>query len=382
MASLMKWNWSERTKENIISLTVSGLIITVLWSLLHNLSGVGRVFSIFWNALSPFLIGFCLAFIMLPARRAAEVRWLRKTNWKPKTKRKVAVLIAMVIFILVVASFFMVLIPQLVSSGRTLISSMDSYMDSFGSFLDGITQDPAVASVVTNIYDWIRNTLTSWLSGADGILAKVLSYSVSFFKGIFNFFIGLIVACYLLLDQEGFQRQVRKVNYAIFKKEHADHIYYVLHLASQMFSGFIFGKALDSLIVGILCYICCMIMKMPYSPLIAFVVGLTNMIPFFGPFIGAIPCAFILLIIQPVKAVEFGVFILILQQIDGNIIGPKILGGSLGLPALWVMFAIIVGGALFGILGMFFAVPVFSVIYVLIRDKTNQTLDRKNISVQ
>ena len=377
----MKPKWSERTTESIIALTVSGIIISIVWGILHNLSGVGSVLGQIWSALSPFLIGFCMAFIMLPVRRAAEYRWLVKTHWKPKTKRRVAVLIAMVIFILVLASFFIVLIPQLTSSVRTLAGSMDSYMESFGSFLDGITQDANAAAVVNNMYDWVRNSLASVVSGADGLIAKVLSYSVSLVKSIFNFFIGLIVAAYILLDQEAFSRQVKKITYSLFNRERADHIYDVLRLSSQMFSGFIFGKALDSLIVGIVCYICCLIMGMPYSALIAFVVGITNMIPFFGPFIGAIPCAFILLIIRPIKAVEFGLFILILQQIDGNIIGPKILGSSLGLPSLWVMFAIIVGGSLFGVLGMFFAVPVFSVIYVLIRDRTNKTLQDKNIDI-
>lgn len=377
----MKPKWSEHTTENIIALTVSGIIISIVWGILHNLSGVGSLLGQVWNALSPFLIGFCLAFIMLPIRKIAENKWLKNVSWKPKTKRRMATLIAMMVFILIVASFFIVLIPQMVSSIRTLVSSMDSYMESFGQFLDGITQDANAAAILTNVYDWIRNSLTSFISGADGLLAKVLNYSVSFVKGIFNFFIGLIVSAYILLDQENFQRQIKKVTYSLFSHGHADHIFDVLRLSSQMFSGFIFGKALDSLIIGVICYICCLIMRMPYSPLIAFTVGITNMIPFFGPFIGAIPCAFILLIIKPIKAVEFALFILILQQIDGNIIGPKILGGSLGLPALWVMFAIIVGGSLFGILGMFFAVPVFSVIYVLIRDQANRTLSEKNIDI-
>ncbi|NCB33184.1 MAG: AI-2E family transporter, partial [Erysipelotrichia bacterium] len=289
----MKPKWSEHTTENIIALTVSGIIISIVWGILHNLSGVGSLLGQVWNALSPFLIGFCLAFIMLPIRKIAENKWLKNVSWKPKTKRRMATLIAMMVFILIVASFFIVLIPQMVSSIRTLVSSMDSYMESFGQFLDGITQDANAAAILTNVYDWIRNSLTSFISGADGLLAKVLNYSVSFVKGIFNFFIGLIVSAYILLDQENFQRQIKKVTYSLFSHGHADHIFDVLRLSSQMFSGFIFGKALDSLIIGVICYICCLIMRMPYSPLIAFTVGITNMIPFFGPFIGAIPCAFI-----------------------------------------------------------------------------------------
>jgi len=378
----MKWNWNEHTRDSIVAYTTSGIIIVLAWSLVHNFSLVGKALKLIWDAILPFVIGYCLAFIIRPLRTRVQEKWLANTGWKPRTRRKVAVTISFTIFCLVIVSFFLVLIPQLTQSTRTLIDSMDTYMSSFSKFLDQMYSDPQVSSVVNNLYTGIRGTVTGWFTGASGFLSTLLNYSLSFVKGVFNFFIGLIVAVYLLLDQEQFERQFRMVNYAVFRKDHADHIYEVLDLASKMFSGFIFGKALDSLIIGILCYICCVIMGMPYSPLIAFVVGITNMIPFFGPFIGAIPCAFILLIISPVKAVEFGFFILILQQIDGNIIGPKILGGSLGLPALWVMFAIIVGGAMFGILGMFFAVPVFSVIYVLCREKTKEVLARKRIRTE
>ena len=149
-----------------------------------------------------------------------------------------------------------------------------------------------------------------------------------------------------------------------------------------MFNSFVYGKALDSLIIGIICAICTGLMKMPYAVLISFVIGITNMIPVFGPFIGAIPCIFILLIISPYKALEFSIFVLILQQIDGNIIGPRILGDSLGLPALWIMFAIIIGGATFGIVGMFLGVPIFSVIYYLVSNRVNQALREKRIHIE
>ena len=166
---------------------------------------------------------------------------------------------------------------------------------------------------------------------------------------------------------------------AIMDKDTAMHFEYVNRLTSKMFNSFIFGKALDSLVIGIVCYICMVVMNMPYAPLIGVVVGVTNMIPVFGPFLGAIPCAIILLLIDPIKAIEFVIFILILQQVDGNIIGPYILGDSMGLPTLWIMFAILIGGALFGVAGMFLGVPVFSVIYVLVREWTHERLKQKNI---
>ena len=168
--------------------------------------------------------------------------------------------------------------------------------------------------------------------------------------------------------------------YAICGRGTSNKIFYVAKLTSKMFNSFIFGKALDSLIIGIICWVGTAILKVPYSTLISFVIGITNMIPVFGPFIGAIPCIFILIFINPISAIEFSIFVLALQQVDGNIIGPKILGGSLGLPALWVMFAIIVGGGLFGVIGMFLGVPLFSVIYVLIRDAVNNKIRGGNVS--
>jgi predicted PurR-regulated permease PerM len=154
---------------------------------------------------------------------------------------------------------------------------------------------------------------------------------------------------------------------------------HIMNLTAKTFNNFIFGKFVDSLIIGLICYICVSLMKMPYAPLIAFVVGVTNMIPVFGPFIGAVPSTLILLIIDPILALEFLVFILILQQIDGNIIGPHILSDAVGLPTLWVMFAIIVGGAMFGVVGMFVGIPIFSVIYTLTEDWIHRRLKEKKI---
>ena len=186
---------------------------------------------------------------------------------------------------------------------------------------------------------------------------------------------------YLLYDEERFKKQVKMLLYGYLNERTASDTLHLLRLIKETFNKFIFGKFIDSLIIGILCYICCLIMRTPYAPLISVVVGQTNMIPVFGPFIGAIPCIFILLIINPIKAVEFAIFVLVLQQLDGNLIGPHILGDAVGLPTLWVMFAIIVGGAVFGIIGMFIGVPVFSVIFELTKERVHNNLALKKIDV-
>ena len=212
-------------------------------------------------------------------------------------------------------------------------------------------------------------------------MTKVLSYSVTIVRGVFNFFVGMIIAVYMLMDQERWISQFKKLTYAVLSTERAEELFRVVNLTAKMLDNFIFGKALDSLIIGLATAVCCGLMKIPYTPLIAFIVGITNMIPVFGPFIGAIPCAFILLIISPAKALEFVIFVIILQQVDGNILGPYILGDSMGLPPLWVMAAIIIGGAVWGVLGMFLGVPLFSVIYVLVREFVVKRLRERRIRV-
>ena len=207
---------------------------------------------------------------------------------------------------------------------------------------------------------------------------KAWNYEVS--KAL-SVFIGLIIMFYLLLDEEKFKHQVKKLAYGAFPEKAGDEIMYVGRLSVRMFNSFIAGKAVDSLIIGIVCWLVVTILQMPYAPMIGFIVGITNMIPVFGPFIGAIPCLIILLIINPWQSLEFLIFIIILQQIDGNIIGPHILGDSMGLPTLWVMFAIIVGGALFGVVGMFLGVPIFSVIYTLVANALNRRMMENQIDL-
>ena len=278
--------------------------------------------------------------------------------------------------------FFVILIPQLSSSFEMLMASMDGYIGTVQNFLDKFGQNNELNEILLRLYENLRENMVGWLSSTSSIVSKLLSYSVTFVKGIINFLVGIIIAVYLLIDKERWKRQVKKIVYSIVSVENAENVFHVMRLTSQMLDSFIFGKALDSLIIGIAAAVCCSLMQIPYTPLIAFIVGLTNMIPVFGPFIGAVPCAFIRLIISPAKALEFIIFVLILQQIDGNILGPYILGDSMGLPPVWIMFAIIIGGALWGVIGMFLGVPIFSVIYVLAKDLIERRLKERRIRVE
>ena len=364
-----------------MALTISGFLIALLCFALVNWSYIAGFVSKIWTALAPFVWGFCIAFILSPLRRLCEDKWLSKTGLSKRMKRLIAVAFSLVLFILIIVLFFYVLIPQLTGSFETLAASMDGYINTVEQFLNRIGQSEQTDDILRTLYENLRNNIASWVSGPTVFVQKVVSYSVTIVRGVFNFFVGMIIAVYMLMDQERWIGQFKKLSYALLSAERAEELFRVVDLTAHMLDNFIFGKALDSLIIGLATGVCCGLMKMPYTPLIAFIVGLTNMIPIFGPFIGAVPCAFILLIISPAKALEFVIFVLVLQQVDGNILGPYILGDSMGLPPLWVMAAIIVGGALWGVLGMFLGVPLFSVIYVLVREFVLKRLKERRIRV-
>lgn len=376
----MKIELKEQTKENIKAYTISGIFIVITYFILKNGAVIFKFLGSFFTTLMPFILGFAFAFILIPLRNLIEKGCFKRLKWAYKTKRNVAVLITMIVFMIVIASFFIVLIPQLVESIKTLINSFDGYVNAFTSLFQNIEIQGEFRELFDSAIEALKTFVNSLISGENNLIGTVVSYSLSFLSSIVNVFISLIIAVYLLIDDERFKSQVCRVIYAICTRGTSNKIFYVAKLTSKMFNSFIFGKALDSLIIGVICWVGTAILKIPYSTLISFVIGITNMIPVFGPFIGAIPCIFILIFINPISAIEFSIFVLALQQVDGNIIGPKILGGSLGLPALWVMFAIIVGGGLFGVIGMFLGVPLFSVIYVLIRDAVNNKIKGGNVS--
>ena len=214
----------------------------------------------------------------------------------------------------------------------------------------------------------LGNVLTSVTSGVYGIA-----------KSIYNLIIGIIVSIYLLGDKEGHLAAVKRLSYSIFSVETAEKIRIGLNFVDKTFMSFLNGKLLDSLIIGIICYIVCAVLQMPYTLLVSVIVGVTNIIPFFGPFIGAIPSALIILMVNPTKCMIFVIFVIILQQIDGNIIGPRILGNSTGITGFWVMFSIIVGAGLFSFWGMLLGVPVFVVLYTLITKLIVKKLKRNDL---
>lgn len=356
--------------------------MVIFYVMMNHLNVLTGVLGLFLNAISPFLYGLLFTFIMLPLRKLIEERLLKDRNLEAKTKRKIAVAISMIAFLLIMTGFFVLLIPQLLDSIKIFVDSIGGYVRTIQTMIASLdAYNPGLADYLEKLVSTAGTALSEWLTGAQGGVSRILSYSINFAKSVLNFFIGMIISVYLLYDDERFKKQIKMILFGYLNEKRASDILHLLRLTKDTFNRFIFGKFIDSLIIGVICYICILIMRMPYAPLIAVVIGLTNMIPVFGPFIGAIPCIFILLIISPIKAVEFAVFILILQQIDGNLIGPYILGDAVGLPTLWVMFAIIVGGAMLGVIGMFIGVPVFSVLFELTKERVQNNLISRKINV-
>lgn len=377
----MNFKLKPETKEAVVAFSLSGIIIVSFYLLVSNMNILTNALGAVIKVLMPFLYGIFFSFLLMPLRDLVEHKWLKDKKMSQSAKRKIAVAICMVFMILVIVGFFSVLIPQLSSSIQTFVRNISKYLRNAETLLANINgYAPDFVTKITQLLSDLADMLTDSLTDLGGGFGGIVTTISTVVNGVVNFFIGIIITIYLLADSEKFTSQLRRIIFAIFPTKVGKHIGHVTRLATDMFYKFFSGKALDSLIIGIICYICCTIMRMPYAVMIAVIVGVTNVIPVFGPFLGAVPCFIILVMIDWVKALEFIVFIVILQQIDGNIIGPYILGDAVGLPTLWVMFAIIVGGAMFGIVGMFLGVPTFAVIYTLVREWTNDRLKEKQLN--
>lgn len=377
----MNFNLKPDTKETVLALSLSGIIIVSFYLIISNINRLAGVFGVIFHALLPFIFGIIIAFILTPLRNLTENKLLKKYNLSQKTKRKIGVAVSIIAMLFIIVSFFWLLIPQMASSIATFIGNLSDYISNGQKLLEQINGgDNELSDVLVNALYSGADALAKWMTTASGGLSSIVGYVGDIVSNIANFLIGIIIALYLLLDSEKFTLQLRKVTYSVLPVNFARWLSSVCRLTTDMFYKFISGKAIDSLIIGVICYIGCKILNMPYAVLIAVIIGVTNMIPVFGPFIGAIPCLLILVMIDPIKSLEFLIFIVVLQQCDGNIIGPYILGDAVGLPTFWVMFAIIVGGALFGVVGMFIGVPSFAVIYTLLKRDVENRLKEKNLT--
>lgn len=349
---------------------------------------ISGAFSEFARVVAPVTWGIVIAYLVNPLMKAFEHVfrcWLETKKTRRKLVRTLSVTFGMLSLVAVLFAIVAVLLPQVVESIIGLARNMNSYINNLEATIIKFVEDyPDIYKYVQSVFNDIQPKLTDFINNIVPKLGdfaiKLKDGALGFIVGIKDFVIGFIVAIYLLFSKEKFIAQMRKSVAAIFPENGKNAVYSVASRTNKMLSGFLSGKIIDSTIIGILTFICMSIMKMDFVALISIVVGVTNIIPFFGPFIGAIPSAFLLLVAAPKQVIPFVIFIFILQQFDGNILGPMILGDSTGLSPFWVMFAIFVGGGLFGFAGMILGVPIFAVIYSLVRDFVNFLLSKKGLS--
>lgn len=360
----------------------------LVFFLLYRFRGIGVVFQKLSDIMAPFIYGSVVAYLLRPSCNWYEEilgKYLPK-KWK-KLSAGLAVTLSLITGILMVYVLIIMIVPQLYSSIMSLWTSLpqkvNQFMDwasiTFGSDEEMAELveafDTSASTLLKELETWASNTIAPYISNiVSGVGSSV--YKVLMF--LYDMLIGLIVACYVLASRKKFARQSVLVVRSVLKPRWADLFLKEVAFIDRMFGGFIDGKIVDSGIIGLLCYIGCMIFKFPNALLVSAIVGITNVIPFFGPFIGAVPSTLLIMIEDPIKGLWFILFILALQQLDGNIIGPAILGDRTGLSSFWVLFAIILCGGLWGIVGMVVCVPMFAVIYDTVKKLVRRGLDKKD----
>lgn len=360
-----------------------------------------RFLSKLASILAPVLYGAAIAYLLTPV-----MSWLEKTiqaGWKklfPKRELKprsgglrlVSILLTEAVVIFLLYLLMSVLIPQLMDSVTTLINNAEAYYRKVYDWADGLLDSENEIAV------WLAGLITErYTDGMAFLTDKVLPWAqkavVPLTNGIwsgirgavgfaFDLIVGIIVSIYLMGMKEKSLARCCKAVYAVLPEQRADAVMRGTRTADHIFSGFVRGKLLDSLIIGIICFIGCSLMNMPYTPLVSVVVGVTNIIPFFGPFLGAVPSAFLILLVSPKQCLIFVIFIVVLQQFDGNILGPKILGDATGISSFWVIVAILVGGGFGGVLGMFLGVPVFACVQELVKFLMDRRLRRRDMPTE
>lgn len=366
----------------------------LFYYILFHRSSLSNGIAKFIGISMPIIDGFVLAYLITPVLNKIEnciIKPLYKKANVPmtaKNKRRMrglSILVTVVLILIVMYEFFGLIIPEVIRSIQSIIFQFPIYVNNLSNWALGLMKNnPDLEEVVNGLIAQYSSKLLDYLNSNllphINDLLKTLSLSViGVFRALWNFVIGFIISIYVLGSKEKFAGQAKKIAYALFDRKAGNEIISNFRFIHSTFIGFIGGKIVDSIIIGIICFICTSIIGTPYAILVSVIVGVTNVIPFFGPWIGGVPSALLVLMVDPIQALYFIILILIIQQFDGNILGPKILGDSTGLSGFWVIFAITIFGGLFGVLGMVVGVPIFAVFYAGVRASVNRMLRRKEL---
>ena len=391
----------QKGKEQNVYLAKIGLMIFITFAccilfffMLLRYQGFADGWHKIVGAAQSIIIGLVLAYLLNPIMEFLERKLYKRLKGKMKTDQKAkklsrglgiagAILFLLIIIILLIAA----IVPSVISCIVGVIDTLPGNVQNFikvvqSGKLGEYEVTGTISDMLTKLVDYVENWATkTLLPEAKTYLLQITSGMINIVKAVINFIVGIIVAAYVLMIKESLIGQSKKAIYAIFKPRQGNIIIETMHKADEIFGGFIIGKVIDSAIIGVSGYVGCSILHIPDAMLVAVIVGVTNIIPVFGPFIGAVPSLLLVVVQSPWHALYLLIFIIILQQVDGNIIGPKILGSSTGLSSFWVMFAILIGGGLFGFLGMLLGVPVFAMIYYIVQRLVNHSIGNRQLPI-
>lgn len=391
----------QKGKEQNVYLAKIGLMIFITFAccilfffMLLRYQGFADGWHKIVGAAQSIIIGLVLAYLLNPIMEFLERKLYKRLKGKMKTDQKAkklsrglgiagAILFLLIIIILLIAA----IVPSVISCIVGVIDTLPGNVQNFikvvqSGKLGEYEVTGTISDMLTKLVDYVENWATkTLLPEAKTYLLQITSGMINMVKAVINFLVGIIVAAYVLMIKESLIGQSKKAIYAIFKPRQGNIIIETMHKADEIFGGFIIGKIIDSAIIGVICYVGCSILHIPDAMLVAVIVGVTNIIPVFGPFIGAVPSLLLVVVQSPWHALYLLIFIIILQQVDGNIIGPKILGSSTGLSSFWVMFAILIGGGLFGFLGMLLGVPVFAMLYYIVQRLVNHSIGNRQLPI-
>lgn len=362
------------------------VVSTVFIYCVANWSKTQATISNIISILSPFFVGFFIAYVLNPIVKKLD-HLLEKKIFRDKlstsVRHGISILSAYILALGIIIVISTYVVPQFITSVQDLSENVPAMYNAAYNYLNNLQvrfPDIDIAFIEDKINEIKPNLISLGTNLVTSAFPVIFDISVSIVKSIVNVLLSIVISAYIIIDKKTLMTNLKRLVYSILPKDTANYLCTTTVKCNSIFSGFIFGKLVDSLIIGIICFVVMSIIRLPYAVLLSTIVGITNMIPYFGPFIGAVPGIVIYLLLDPVQAIIFAVMILILQQFDGLYLGPKILGESTGLKPIWVIFAITVGGAYFGVLGMFLGVPVVAVVAYLLNDFIQRRLKKRNIT--
>ena len=367
----------KHTVKDIMTIVTYAVVLIFA---LFNLEFIFGIIAKVFNLILPFLIGIAIAFVlnifMLKVERLYD-KLFKKRKKMQKAKKPICLVISLLVIIGIIVLIFSLIMPQFIESINMLVTNFPNYVDRVADFLRSIGLGEATIKQITDFFNNIQTNISEYLNiTTDDALKLTLGVASSIINVIFNLVVSVIFAIYLLLQKETILRQINKLFIAYLPTKHVVLINRIGKLSNKVFANFVGGQFVEAIIFGVLCLIGMLILNIPYALVISILIAFTALIPMFGAFIGTGIGAFLILVVDPIKALVFVIFIIILQQIEGNLIYPKVVGNSVGLPGIWVIVAVTIGGSLFGLIGMIISVPLCSILYSLIAISVNEKLEK------